>query len=108
MKRGRRKPYTAIGIARMKCIRGCGRRAAFQWQICADGNVYRVVCRECDVALNEMVTRWAWGNRREEDLQRYRKKVLGSDEERTLDPASHFREVEMAKPYLPEVALKDG
>lgn len=73
----RRTPYTAIGIARMKCIRGCGRQARYQWQICSDGNVYRPVCRECDVELNEMVMRWAFGDAREADLMAYREKVLG-------------------------------
>lgn len=73
----RRRPYSAIGIARMKCIRGCGRRARYQWQICSDGNVYRPVCRECDVELNEMVMRWAFGDAREVDLMAYREKVLG-------------------------------
>lgn len=76
MKPGRRKPYTAIGISRMKCIRGCGRRAAYQWQICADGNVFRPVCPQCDADLNELVMRWAFGNTREADLTAYREMVL--------------------------------
>lgn len=71
MKRGRLKPYTVLGLARMKCIRGCGRQAFSQWQICADGNVYRGICRECDADLNAMVMRWAFGDARESDLQRY-------------------------------------
>lgn len=70
----RRKPYTAIGIRRKKCVR-CGRRARFQWQICADNNIYRPLCAKCDVELNEMVMRWVWGDTREEDLQRYRERV---------------------------------
>lgn len=73
----RRKPYTAIGLSRMKCIRGCGRPARYQWQICSDGNVYRGVCAEHDVELNELVMRWAFGDARESDLMAYRKKVLG-------------------------------
>lgn len=75
MTRGRRKPYTEIGIRRMKCVRGCGRQARFQWQICADGRVYRVVCAECDVELNAMVMRWAWGDSREADIAAYRESV---------------------------------
>lgn len=73
----RRKPYTAIGLSRMKCIRGCGRKAAYQWQICADGNTYRGVCPSCDVELNEIVMRWAFGDAREADLAAYREMVLG-------------------------------
>jgi len=68
---GRSKPYTEIGIRRVPCVR-CGRPGRYQWQICADGRLYRVLCGECDIALNELVIRWVWGNTREDDLQRYR------------------------------------
>lgn len=53
----RRKPYTVIGISRCKCFR-CGAKAMYQWQICADGNVYRPVCLKCDVELNEVVLKF--------------------------------------------------
>lgn len=53
----RTKPYTDIGIRRLKCVR-CGKRAETQWQICADGNQYRPLCWDCDVALNRMVMIW--------------------------------------------------
>jgi len=61
----------------MKCIRGCGRQARYQWQICSDGNAYRPVCAEHDVELNELVMRWAFGDSREADLMAYRERVLG-------------------------------
>ena len=54
---GRKKDYTAIGIRRLKCVR-CGQRAHAQWNICADGNLHRPICLDCDIALNEMVLRW--------------------------------------------------
>lgn len=73
----RRTPYTARGIRRFRCIRGCGRMGEHQWQICADHNVYRPLCLECDVELNEMVMRWAFGDKREACIAAYRKKVLG-------------------------------
>lgn len=72
----RRKPYTEIGIRRKLCIRGCGRRAVAAWQICADGRVYRPICQQCDIELNEMVMRWVWGETREDDLRRYREREL--------------------------------
>ena len=50
----RKMPYTAIGIKRLKCFR-CGQKAHAQWQICADNNVYRPLCKKCDVKLNAMV-----------------------------------------------------
>lgn len=54
---GRRAPYTDRGIRRLPCYR-CGAPAAFQWQVCADGNLYRPLCSVCDVALNALVLRW--------------------------------------------------
>jgi hypothetical protein len=71
---GRKKPYTQIGIRRMPCTR-CGNPGRTQWQICADDRLYRVLCRSCDVELNELVTRWVWGDAREDDLKRYREKM---------------------------------
>jgi len=54
----RRKPYTVIGLKRKACVR-CSRRASSQWQICADGCVYRPVCEDCDLQLNRLVLEWA-------------------------------------------------
>lgn len=70
----RKKPYTVIGIKRKKCTR-CGRPARFQWQICSDGNVYRPLCGECDIALNEIVLKWAGFPDWEEKIMRYRERV---------------------------------
>jgi transcription elongation factor Elf1 len=67
----RTKPYTEIGIRRLKCIR-CGKQASFQWTICADGNYYRPICVECDIALNELVLRWAGFPDWEEKIAAYR------------------------------------
>ena len=53
----RKKPYTEIGIKRLKCIR-CGARAETQWQICSDGNQFRPVCMDCDIKLNELVLKF--------------------------------------------------
>ena len=70
----RTKPYTAIGIRRVPCVR-CGAKGYASWHVCADNNRMRVLCAGCDVALNEMVMRWAWGDGREADLTAYRTKV---------------------------------
>lgn len=72
----RKKPYTERGIRRVPCAR-CGAPSRFQWQICADGNLFRGLCAECDVAVNEMVARFVWGDSREADLLAYRQRVLG-------------------------------
>lgn len=55
---GRRRPYTDAGIRRLPCVR-CKRPAAFQWSVCADGNLQRPLCADCDVALNRLVLEWA-------------------------------------------------
>lgn len=67
----RKKPYTEIGIRRKRCIR-CGARAEFQWQICADGNQYRPICKACDIALNEAVLQFMGFPDWEEKMERYR------------------------------------
>jgi hypothetical protein len=54
----RKTPYTEAGIRRLKCVR-CGERGETQWQVCADLNQYRVLCRPCDIALNRLVLEWA-------------------------------------------------
>jgi hypothetical protein len=52
----RRRPYTVIGIRRLKCARkGCPNRAAATWQVCADGRIYRPVCPDCSVELDHLV-----------------------------------------------------
>ena len=54
---GRKKPYTQIGISRLKCFR-CGNKPQFQWAICANNNHYLPLCLECDIKLNEMVLKF--------------------------------------------------
>lgn len=54
-----RPPYSAAGITRLLCARaGCGRRAHASWGACADGNVQRPLCPECDVEVNRIVLFW--------------------------------------------------
>lgn len=57
VRHGRSQPYTEIGIRRLPCFR-CGGRAEYQWQVCADGRLYRVLCARCDVELNRIVLEW--------------------------------------------------
>lgn len=54
---GRRQPYTKAGVHRVPCTR-CGRSSDYQWQVCADGRLYRPICKQCDIELNEMVLRF--------------------------------------------------
>lgn len=41
----------------MKCYR-CNKKGNQTWNICADGNKDRSVCRKCDIELNELVLRF--------------------------------------------------
>lgn len=68
----RKEPYTAEGIKRLGCIR-CAKPAMFQWQICSDGNNYRPLCLDCDIALNRLVL---------EFMEHPRAKALGDRYER--------------------------
>ena len=53
----RTKPYTEIGIKKLKCFR-CGNQANQQWNICADKGQFRPICKECDIKLNELVLKF--------------------------------------------------
>lgn len=62
-------------VARRKCFR-CGARPGYAvWGICADGNVPRVVCADCDIALNALVLQWSGVSGGKGMLARYRRKV---------------------------------
>lgn len=68
---GRKRPYTNMGVRRLPCFR-CGEPACAQWSICADGNVHRPICNECDIELNRIVLRWAGDPDAEEKVALYR------------------------------------
>lgn len=70
----RRKPYTQAGIRRRPCFR-CGRPSHYQWQVCADNNVYRTICRRCDILLNKLVLRFMRDPDREQKIAQYVKRV---------------------------------
>lgn len=77
MKRPRRKPYTAIGIRRVKCaMRGCRRKGYATWQVCADGRVYRALCWQCDCALNRLVLEWIGDPHAHRKMLRYEASVI--------------------------------
>lgn len=68
----RSKPYTVIGIRRVKCSR-CGERAEHQWKVCADRHQWRPICLKCDIALNALVLRWMRDPEANAKIARYRK-----------------------------------
>lgn len=70
----RKKPYTVIGIARLKCFR-CKAQAVHQWQVCADGNQYRPLCLACDIALNALVLRWMRDPQAKQKLAAYKERA---------------------------------
>lgn len=70
----RKKPYTEIGIRRLKCFR-CGKKPTQQWQICSDGNQYRPICVECDIELNRLALNFMGFNDIEEKMEKYERKM---------------------------------
>lgn len=70
----RRKPYTEIGISRLKCFR-CGGKPSQQWNICSDNNVYRPICLDCDILLNEVVLKWMGFKDHQKKMKVYKNKM---------------------------------
>ena len=70
----RKKPYTEIGIRRLKCFR-CGGEPTQQWQICSDSNQYRPICIDCDVALNELVLKFMGIKDWKKKIKKYKKNL---------------------------------
>lgn len=75
-KHRRVNPYTEIGIKRLTCHRkGCNNKATRQWQICSDGNTYRPICDECDIALNKLVLEFMGFDSQETMMEDYRESI---------------------------------
>ena len=72
---GRKKPYTEIGISRVKCFR-CDNKANFQWNICSDGNLFRPICVHCDIELNTVVLKFMKFPDWKEKSEKYKAKKL--------------------------------
>lgn len=68
----RTKEYTVIGIRRLKCVR-CGNRGYASWQACADKRIFRVMCLDCDIELNELVLKWMGDPEWADKMDAYRK-----------------------------------
>lgn len=81
----RRGIYTRGELADRLCSRaGCGRRAHATWAGCADSNVLRPLCAECDIELNRLAQQW-WGDPAwEQVIVRYANEVA-DEVDRSLD-----------------------
>ena len=70
----RRKPYTAAGIRRCKCMR-CGDAAVHQWSACAVGNKNMPLCLKCDIKLNRVALNFVLGTAKAKPfMDRYERK----------------------------------
>lgn len=76
----RTKPYTEIGIRRVKCFR-CGNKASQQWGVCALGNKWIPICNECDVSLNYIVLEFMKVPKIHTIMTQYMKKRLDGNPE---------------------------
>lgn len=70
----RRKPYTERGISRVPCAK-CSKPSAYQWRICSFDR-WCGICTKCDIDLNALVAKWAFGNAADKTVARYRKHVM--------------------------------
>lgn len=71
----RKTPYTARGIARVKCVK-CGCQAKHQWRLCST-DAWSAVCQKCDFEINAMVAEWAFGKKKAAPLlRRYKAQFL--------------------------------
>ena len=75
---GRKEPYTEAGVRRLPCAR-CGRPATHQWQVCSDGNLYRPICKECDILLNKIALWFMQDPDWESKMQAYEEKLDGEE-----------------------------
>lgn len=73
---GRKKPYTNAQIKKIPCLK-CGQPSSAQWQICADDNIQRGICTECDIALNRLVLEWVGDPDTEEKMRAYEETERG-------------------------------
>jgi len=74
-KHGRKEPYTEIGLKRLPCAR-CGDPAFSQWQSCADGNLWRPICKQCDIELNLLVLVFMEDPDIDEKITKYRERKI--------------------------------
>lgn len=62
-----------------RCFK-CGSEAAHQWRVCADGP-WRWVCAACDLELNYIALRWAYGPTKAWRLYQQYKRRCASEQE---------------------------
>lgn len=88
--RARGRPqYSAEGIRRLMCSRaGCGRRSHASWGACADENVQRPLCAECDVEVNRIMLDWIGDPDADEKMAAYVAQVEQDVGRRLYAPAS--------------------
>ena len=74
--KGRKIPYTDVGITRMNCFRkGCNNKAKYQWKICAAGNLWRPICKECDIILNKLVLDFFCFENKDKMIEKYKEEI---------------------------------
>lgn len=75
--KGRKILYTEKGILRMKCSRyGCNHQAKYQWRICADNELWKPICFECDIKLNGVVLKFMNDPQFSLKIKRYKARLV--------------------------------
>lgn len=84
---------TVEQVRRRRCFR-CRRQGCAVWTCCADGNRLRVVCLQCDIALNRLVLRWMRDPRAHQKMVAYIALRHGQSEPRMdTSPRDLYRKV---------------
>jgi hypothetical protein len=73
--KGRREPYTELGLKRVPCARCDKKPSRYQWSSCANNNYWVGVCEDCDILLNEVVLAFFGFLNREELMNAYLEKI---------------------------------
>ena len=61
-------------LVKMAC-HCCGARARYQWNACADGNIWRPLCPRCDVAVNIAILRVLHPKRWRSKVRAYARRI---------------------------------
>lgn len=70
----RSRPYTQKQLDSLQC-HACHAPARFQWNACADGNIWRPLCAGCDVRVNIEVLKVLYPTKWKTKVRAYCKEI---------------------------------
>lgn len=67
-----------IGVRRMPCTRCGAKPSKYQWNSCANDNLWMPICEKCDILLNRWVLKFFRFPDRAAKLAAYIKRIRGT------------------------------